>query len=133
MTSTGPAIGIGLAQSQYCAAPGTRFRCTNTNTNNYLLLLDLIVERITDRDPRTNLERRVFAPLGPRDNSYPPAQTVLGTTAADTARLYRALLQGRPPPTDLSTAFRPVSPHTPSQDSPLPDNPPKNQLLRWWT
>ncbi|WP_412078739.1 serine hydrolase domain-containing protein [Streptomyces xanthophaeus] len=124
-------ISIGLAQPRYFPAPGTRFRYSNTN----YLLLDLIVERITDRDLRTNLERRVFAPLGLRDTSYPLAQTAIGgahvhgyadlslllpnapdptrfdvtafspseagasgalvTTAADIARFYRALLQGR--------------------------------------
>ncbi|MFD5748335.1 serine hydrolase domain-containing protein [Streptomyces sp. NPDC127033] len=124
-------ISIGLAQPRYFPAPGTRFRYSNTN----YLLLDLIVERITDRDLRTNLERRVLAPLGLRDTSYPLARNTiegphvhgytdvsillpgapdrtrydvtpvspseagasgaLVTTAADIARFYRALLQGR--------------------------------------
>ncbi|MFM9493636.1 serine hydrolase domain-containing protein [Streptomyces galilaeus] len=130
-------IGIGLAQPRYFPEPGTRFRYSNTN----YLLLDLIVERVTDRDLRTNLERRLFAPLGLRDTSYPLAQTAIDgahvrgyadvspllpdvpdptrydvtafspseagasgalvTTAADLARFYRALLQGRLLPPDL--------------------------------
>lgn len=124
-------IGIGLAEDRYFPEPGTRFRYSNTN----YLLLDLIVERITDRDLRTNLEQRVFKPLGLRDTSYPLADTTIAgphvhgyadvsrllpdvpdptrydvtslspsesgasgalvTTAADTARFYRALLRGR--------------------------------------
>ncbi|MFE5482255.1 serine hydrolase domain-containing protein [Streptomyces sp. NPDC056527] len=67
-------IGIGLAQPRYFPTPGTRFRYSNTN----YLLLDLIVERITDRDLRTNLERRLFEPLGLRDTSYPLARTTIG-------------------------------------------------------
>ncbi|MFC9222482.1 serine hydrolase domain-containing protein [Streptomyces hygroscopicus] len=130
-------ISTGLAQPRYFPAPGTRFRYSNTN----YLLLDLIVERITDRDLRTNLERRVLAPLGLPDTSYPLAQTAIDgahvhgytdvslllpnapdptrfdvtafspseagapgalvTTAADIARFYRALLQGRLLPPDL--------------------------------
>ncbi|WP_285563990.1 serine hydrolase domain-containing protein [Streptomyces sp. RTGN2] len=130
-------IGIGLARPRYFPAPGTRFRYSNTN----YLLLDLIVERITDRDLRTNLERRVFAPLGLRDTSYPLTRTTIDgnhvhgyadvslllpdapdptrfdvtalspseagasgalvTTAADIARFYRALLQGRLLPPDV--------------------------------
>ncbi|MFD4024790.1 serine hydrolase domain-containing protein [Streptomyces sp. NPDC058576] len=124
-------IGIGLDGPRYFPAPGTRFRYSNTN----YLLLDLIVERVTDRDLRTNLERRVLVPLGLRDTSYPLAKTTIDgphargytdvsfllpdapdatrfditgfspseagasgalvTTAADVARFYRALLQGR--------------------------------------
>ncbi|MCE0444791.1 beta-lactamase family protein [Streptomyces tricolor] len=130
-------IGIGLAQPRYFPVPGTRFRYSNTN----YLLLDLIVERITDRDLRTNLERRVFAPLKLRDTAYPwpgppstePMHTAtrtsplaaptrrtppgsdvtaispseagasgaLVTTAADVARFYRYLLQGRLLPPEL--------------------------------
>ncbi|MFC7891923.1 serine hydrolase domain-containing protein [Streptomyces sp. NPDC057381] len=130
-------ISIGLAQPRYFPAPGSRFRYSNTN----YLLLDLIVERITDRDLRTNLERRIFAPLGLRDTSYPLAQTTIDgahvhgyadvslllpnapdatrfdvtpfspseagasgavvSTAADIARFYRALLQGRLLPRDM--------------------------------
>ncbi|MFJ8826730.1 serine hydrolase domain-containing protein [Streptomyces sp. NPDC102467] len=130
-------IGIGLARPRYFPAPGTRFRYSNTN----YLLLDLIVERATDRDLRTNLERRIFSPLGLRNTSYPLARTTIGgahvhgyadvslllpnapdptrfdvstfspseagasgalvTTAADTARFYRALLQGQLLPPDL--------------------------------
>ncbi|WP_208886674.1 serine hydrolase domain-containing protein [Streptomyces sp. PBH53] len=66
-------IGIGLAQPRYFPVPGTRFRYSNTN----YLLLDLIVERVTDRDLRTNLERRVFAPLKLRDTAYPLAGTAI--------------------------------------------------------
>lgn len=66
-------VGIGLAQPRHFPAPGTRFRYSNTN----YLLLDLIVERVTDRDLRTNLERRVLAPLGLRDTSYPLAHTAI--------------------------------------------------------
>lgn len=66
-------ISIGLAQNRYFPAPGTRFRYSNTN----YLLLDLIVERITDRDLRTNLEHRVFEPLGLRDTAYPLARTTI--------------------------------------------------------
>ncbi|WP_254878730.1 serine hydrolase [Streptomyces sp. NA04227] len=66
-------IGIGLAEPRYFPEPGTRFRYSNTN----YLLLDLIVERLTDRDLRTNLERRIFAPLGLRDTSYPLAKTTI--------------------------------------------------------
>ncbi|MEU9702623.1 serine hydrolase domain-containing protein [Streptomyces sp. NPDC047981] len=66
-------IGIGLGEPRYFPTPGTRFRYSNTN----YLLLDLIVERITDRDLRTNLERRVLEPLGLRDTSYPLARTVI--------------------------------------------------------
>lgn len=124
-------ISIGLAEPRYFPAPGTRFRYSNTN----YLLLDLIVERITDRDLRSNLERRIFAPLKLRDTSYPLAKTAIDgahvhgyadvspllpnapdatrydvtafspseagasgalvTTAADIARFYRDLLQGR--------------------------------------
>ncbi|MFI8931520.1 serine hydrolase domain-containing protein [Streptomyces sp. NPDC053474] len=124
-------IGIGLAEDRYFPEPGTRFRYSNTN----YLLLDLIVERITDRDLRTNLEQRILKPLGLRDTSYPLADTTIAgphahgyadvsrllpdvpdptrydvtslspseagasgalvTTAADTARFYRALLRGR--------------------------------------
>ncbi|WP_329124516.1 serine hydrolase domain-containing protein [Streptomyces sp. NBC_01353] len=134
-------IGIGLAQPRYFPAPGTRFRYSNTN----FLLLDLIVERVTDHDLRTNLERRIFNPLGLRDTSYPLAQTTIDgahvhgyadvspllpnapeatrfdvtafspseagasgalvTTAADTARFYRALLQGRLLPSALLRAM----------------------------
>ncbi|MGV9761145.1 serine hydrolase domain-containing protein [Streptomyces tricolor] len=130
-------IGIGLAQPRYFPVPGTRFRYSNTN----YLLLDLIVERITDRDLRTNLERRVFAPLKLRDTAYPLAGTAIDgahahgyadvspllpdapdatrfdvtaispseagasgalvTTAADVARFYRYLLQGRLLPPEL--------------------------------
>ncbi|MFD5200652.1 serine hydrolase domain-containing protein [Streptomyces sp. NPDC058375] len=67
-------IGIGLDEPRYFPTPGTRFRYSNTN----YLLLDLIVERVTDRDLRTNLERRVLAPLGLRDTSYPLAQRTIG-------------------------------------------------------
>ncbi|MEU9862564.1 serine hydrolase domain-containing protein [Streptomyces sp. NPDC047971] len=66
-------IGIGLAHPRYFPAPGTRFRYSNTN----YLLLDLIVERLTDRDLRTNLEDRVFTPVGLRDTSYPLARTTI--------------------------------------------------------
>lgn len=98
-------------------------------------VVDGPVERVTDRDLRTNLERRVFTPPGLRDTSYPLAQRTIDgphtrgytdisfllpdvpdatrfditgfspseagasgalvTTAADIARFYRALLQGR--------------------------------------
>ncbi|GGV28863.1 serine hydrolase domain-containing protein [Streptomyces spectabilis] len=66
-------IAIGLAGPRYFPTPGTRFRYSNTN----YLLLDLIVERVTDRDLRTNLERRVLKPLGLRDTSYPLADTTI--------------------------------------------------------
>ncbi|MFJ6610316.1 serine hydrolase domain-containing protein [Streptomyces sp. NPDC091289] len=66
-------IAIGLDEPRYFPTPGTRFRYSNTN----YLLLDLIVERVTDRDLRTNLERRVFTPLGLRDTSYPLAQRTI--------------------------------------------------------
>ncbi|MEV1084718.1 serine hydrolase domain-containing protein [Streptomyces sp. NPDC050211] len=65
-------LGIGLA-ARYSPALGTRFCHCNTN----YLLLDLIVERIIDRDLRTNLERRILAPLGLRDTTYPLASTTI--------------------------------------------------------
>ncbi|QLP92956.1 D-alanyl-D-alanine carboxypeptidase precursor [Streptomyces albidoflavus] len=97
-------IRIGLAQPRYFPAPGTRFRYSNTN----YLLLDLIVERITDRDLRTNLERRVFTPLGLRDTSYPLAQTVIDGAHVHGYADVSLLLPNAPDPTRFDvTAFSP--------------------------
>ncbi|WP_234334472.1 serine hydrolase domain-containing protein [Streptomyces sp. NRRL B-1347] len=88
-------IGIGLAGARYFPAPGTRFRYSNTN----YLLLDLIVERITDRDLRTNLERRILKPLGLRDTSYPLADTTIDGPHAHGYADVSRLLPDAPDPT----------------------------------
>ncbi|MFF3013743.1 serine hydrolase domain-containing protein [Streptomyces sp. NPDC057939] len=97
-------IGIGLAEPRYFPTPGTRFRYSNTN----YLLLDLIVERITDRDLRTNLERRVLAPLGLRDTSYPLARNVIDGAHVRGYADVSSLLPNAPDATRFDvTAFSP--------------------------
>ncbi|MGC9496273.1 serine hydrolase domain-containing protein [Streptomyces sp. WG7] len=97
-------IGIGLGRPRYFPAPGARFRYSNTN----YLLLDLIVERVTDRDLRTNLERRLFAPLGLRDTSYPLARTAIDGAHVHGYADVSPLLPNAPDPTRSDvTAFSP--------------------------
>ncbi|MFD0392785.1 serine hydrolase domain-containing protein [Streptomyces nogalater] len=97
-------IGVGLGRPRYFPAPGTRFRYSNTN----YLLLDLIIERVTDRDLRTNLERRVFAPLGLRDTSYPLAATAIDGAHAHGYTDVSLLLPDAPDATRYDvTAFSP--------------------------
>ncbi|MEV8421452.1 serine hydrolase domain-containing protein [Streptomyces niveus] len=72
------------------------------------MLLDLIVERITDRDLRTNLERPIFAPLGLRDTSYPLAQTAISGAHVHGYADVSLLLPNAPDPTRFDvTAFSP--------------------------
>ncbi|HEX6523246.1 MAG TPA: serine hydrolase domain-containing protein [Streptosporangiaceae bacterium] len=93
-----------------------------SNTN--YILLGMIIQKVTGQSPITEINRRILAPLGLRDTSFPLTSTVIPSpyahgyygsldvtnvenpsgawtagamisTAGDVARFYRALLTGR--------------------------------------